>query len=100
MLDQVLNSFGVCREQRERDGYKIEQYTGQVGDVGMALCFSLCYIISSVLLQSFSPIDSEFSSSGIADVSVILDNSIYSYEDERFMLQVIGSRVDVLYVMY
>ncbi len=30
VLDQVLNDFGMCRSQRERDGYKIEHYTGEV----------------------------------------------------------------------
>ncbi len=27
MLDQVLNHFGACRRQRERDGYQVEGYT-------------------------------------------------------------------------
>ena len=44
-------------------------------------------LISSCHAQEYSPIDSQVTSSGIADVAVVLDNSIYTYEDEQFMLQ-------------
>jgi hypothetical protein len=74
ILDQSLNNYGPCKEQRERDGYPVEHLSG----------------------YQPSPIDYKMLSSGIADVAVILDSSIVTQEDEFYMLQVAAALANEL----
>ena len=64
LLDSSLDSFGPCAEQRKRpDDAEDSVYEG-------------------------SPIDVRFPSSGIADVGIIWDTSIYSFRDTYYLKQV------------
>ena len=66
ILDQSLNAFGPCKDQRERDGYEsVDKMTG----------------------YSPSPIDAEAPSVGIADVAIVLDTSLYLFEDQVYLKQ-------------
>ena len=68
-LDQVLNDFGPCSEQRERDGYSIDTNND--------------YLLN--------PIDDSADSAGVADVAVVLDTSVFALEDREYMKQVAAS---------
>ena len=68
-LDQVLNDFGPCSEQRERDGYSIHTNND--------------YLLN--------PIDEKANSAGVADVAVVLDTSVFAQEDREYMKQVAAS---------
>ena len=64
LLDSSLDSFGPCAEQRKRpDDAEDSVYEG-------------------------NPIDVRFPSSGIADVGIIWDTSIYSFRDTYYLKQV------------
>ena len=66
MLDSSLDSFGPCSEQRKRpEDAEDSEYEG-------------------------NPIDVRFPSSGIADVGIIWDTSIYSFRDTYYLKQVRG----------
>ena len=60
ILDKSLNDFGPCKLQREREGYNVDAMHG----------------------FHPSPIDDEAISVGIADVAVVLDTSLYLFEDQ------------------
>lgn len=68
ILDQALNDFGPCADQRRRDGFNVH---GDIKDADRNL------------------IDKEHGSSGIASTGIILDTSIFAYEDVTYMQQVI-----------
>ena len=64
LLDSSLDSFGPCTEQRKRpDDAEDSEYEG-------------------------NPIDVRFPSSGIADVGIIWDTSIYAFRDTYYLKQV------------
>ena len=64
LLDSSLDSFGPCAEQRKRpDNTEDSVYEG-------------------------NPIDVRFPSSGIGDVGIIWDTSIYLYRDTYYLKQV------------
>eukprot|EP00095_Tigriopus_kingsejongensis_P009018 maker-scaffold674_size113878-snap-gene-0.17 protein:Tk09018 transcript:maker-scaffold674_size113878-snap-gene-0.17-mRNA-1 annotation:"PREDICTED: uncharacterized protein LOC658236" len=66
-LDTSLSQFGPCAEQRSQErAAKDGKYTGP-------------------------PMDEDFPSAGLADVALILDTSIYSYEDKLYMKHLTGA---------
>ena len=64
LLDSSLDSFGPCAEQRKRiDDFEDSEYEG-------------------------NSIDVRFTSSGIADVGIVWDTSIYLFRDTYYLKQV------------
>jgi hypothetical protein len=78
LLDSSLDNFGPCSEERRRVKNNPESSKSDGGE------------------YEGKPIDAYFPSSGIADVGIILDTSIFLWEDTYYLKQVTAALVNEL----
>jgi hypothetical protein len=78
LLDSSLDNFGPCSEERRRVKNSPESSKSDGGE------------------YEGKPIDAYFPSSGIADVGIILDTSIFLWEDTYYLKQVTAALVNEL----
>ena len=74
-LDQVLNDFGPCSEDRNRNNNNHHD-------------------------SNLTPIDAAAPSGGVSDVAVVLDTSAYEYNDREYIKQVAASVGETVFYLF